>query len=235
METVMTLPTGATPKKKIKTGAVLGIIAGAFALAGGFFVFVYKDRDGNTLWKKLTSKTDGGKLEDIAEPTEAPPTGITKWTAESFPLKRGMFGGQIKLLQQKIGAGNDGKFGAGTEAKVIAKFGSPTVSRAQYDSVINPAATGGGTNFNSVKKALMGVSKNISGGIRYPAMGKNDSYLVDFYTNGRVVFNNKSGKVIAKGAYYKGGKTIKLDDGYSADNLSDVRFATYAVIKHIES
>lgn len=232
MEAIGMLP---PQPKKIKKGTIIAMVSAAAALTGGFFVFVYKGKDGITLFQKWTSGGGGEeKIENIAEPVEAPPVGAPKWIAESFPLRKGMFGGQIKILQKKIGAGSDGRFGSGTESKVMAKFGTATVSRAQYDSVVNPAATGGGSNFASVKKELSGIAKNIPGGIRYAVMGKNNSYLVDFYTNNRVMFNDKNGKAIKKGTYSKGGKVITLDDGFTTEEYLNVRFASYSVITHIE-
>ncbi|MFW9952378.1 MAG: hypothetical protein ACFFKA_19845 [Candidatus Thorarchaeota archaeon] len=37
--------------------------------------------------------------------------------------------------------------------------------------------------------------------------------IADFFTNNRVIIYNNNGKVIKKGSYSKGGKTIKLDNG----------------------
>lgn len=233
MEATMTLP--AQPKK-IKKGTVIALAGGAVALIGGYFVFLYKDNDGNTFWQKWTAASADKPIEKVDEPTEATPagSGTSRWIAESFPLRKGMFGGHIKNLQRALKIGDDGKFGTGTENAVKAKLNKTTVEKPDYDKIVNPSATGGGSNFERIKKALGSASQNISGGIRYAGRGQNRNYTISFYTNGRMNINDAaSGLLYKKGAYYDGGKKIKLDDGFTVTQ-NNAQFAIYAIIEHIE-
>jgi hypothetical protein len=211
METIMTLPVQSQPKK-IRTGTIAAIVSGVAALIGGYFVFLYKDKENKTLWQKWTSGDEDKRVEDIVDPSEAPPSGISKWTAETFPLKKGMFGGQVKNLQTALGIGDDGKFGSGTESKVMAKFGSPSVTKAQYDSLVNPKASGGGSNFSLLTKAIGNISKNTKDGLDATIQGANTNYVFRFYTNGRL-FIYKGSKELHRGSYSDGGKRIIIDKG----------------------
>jgi peptidoglycan hydrolase-like protein with peptidoglycan-binding domain len=58
------------------------------------------------------------------------------WTTESFPLKRGMKGGHVAELQRKLGISADGVFGAKTEAAVLAKQGTRTVTKEQFNQMM---------------------------------------------------------------------------------------------------
>jgi peptidoglycan hydrolase-like protein with peptidoglycan-binding domain len=116
-------------KKKI---IIIVIIFLAIGLAiGGYF-----------WWKK--KQEPGEAEEEIPEPIEPPPAGTSAWKDESFPLSKGMFGGKIKLVQQKLGLTADGKFGPGTEAAVKAKLGKATVDKADYDKLVPSMAASTG-------------------------------------------------------------------------------------------
>jgi hypothetical protein len=218
MEATMTLPAEALPKKKIKTGTVVAIAGGTVVLVGGFFVFVYKDKDGNTLWQKWTNKdsSSGDKaIEDVATPTDAPPAGV-KWVAENssnpFPLKKGMFGGYTKNLQKALGLKADGKFGSGTEAKVKSKWNKTTVDRADYNSLVNPVASGGGSNFSSLIQSLGTAGKNDKDGVVVIMQGANKNYMFKFWaSNGRMGVSPQQNQKWKMGTYVDGGKKIYMD------------------------
>lgn len=213
----MTLPKDAV-KIKSKRGLYIGLGATALALTGGYFVFIYKDKNGKTLWKKWTGKADEEKpIEKVDEPTDAPPVGV-KWVAESsnpFPLKKGMYGGYTKNLQKALGLNDDGKFGSGTEAKVKAKWGKITVDRDDYNSVVNPTASGGGSNFQTLLKEFKGHGTNDKDGVRFPAQGANKNYIFKFWTNGRMGVTPKDVQKWKMGTYIEGGKKIYMDGGYT--------------------
>jgi len=238
MEAVMTLPKDAV-KVKSKRGLYIALGATAFVLTGGYFVFIYKDKDGKTYWKKWTGKDDVEDIPVVDEPKEASPTG-TKWISEEslganpFPLKKGMFGGRIKLLQQKFGIKpDDGKFGKDTENAVVKKFGVPTVSQAAYNSVVNPTTTAGGLNFIELKKALPSA-QNTSDGIGMWITGQNKKFGFRFYAaNGRFSVES-SGKILKKGTYSEGGKRMKLDGDWTAYTESSALGNMKKIVEDIE-
>lgn len=215
MEATITLPAQAQPKKKIKTGTVIALAGGTVALVGGYFVFFYKDSDGNTLWQKWTGASGDKAIDKVDAPTEAPPAGV-QWVAESanpFPLKKGSWGGYTKNLQKALGLKDDGKFGSGTEAKVKAKWNKTTVDKADYDSLVNPTASGGGSNFQSLVKEFQGHGKNDKDGVRFPMQGANKTYTFKFWTNGRMGVTPNDVQKWKMGTYIDGGKKIYMDGG----------------------
>lgn len=158
--------------------------------------------------------------------TPVPPGSPTqKWVPETFPLNIGMFGPKIKSLQKALGFQNtnknapnyqDGRFGSvETRPAVIAKGYAVPLSLSDYNAIVNPAASGGGTNFQSVKTGLGTAGQNFSGGVIGYASGPNQVYSFQFYTNGRVFIYNPQKVEQAKGTYTDGGKTIALDGGGS--------------------
>ena len=80
----------------------------------------------------------GGAATKAAMPAA---TGSGTWVAESFPLRKGMKGASVKVLQQKLGVSADGAFGAGTEAAALKKFGVTTVSQTLFRSITQPVVT----------------------------------------------------------------------------------------------
>ncbi len=73
--------------------------------------------------------------------TVAPYAGTSNWVTESFPLRKGMKGASVRVLQQKLGVSADGAFGANTEAALVKKFGVATVSQALFRSITQPVTT----------------------------------------------------------------------------------------------
>lgn len=67
----------------------------------------------------------------------APTTSAATWTAESFPLRKGMKGSKVKALQQKLGVSADGAFGNNTETALLRTYGISTVSQAQYQTIVS--------------------------------------------------------------------------------------------------
>ena len=147
------------------------------------------------------------------------------WVAESFPLKKGMWGDKIKIMQQKLKIGDDGKFWTKTEEAVAKVLGGKTeVSVEDYTKITNQATTSGGYNFQQLKDALKGASQNFKDGILYVIQGKNKLYQFDFYAgNGRFFVSEKGNNVVLKkGTYDDGGRTMKIDGGPQY-NLSPIQ------------
>ncbi len=65
----------------------------------------------------------------------------TAYMGESFPLRKGMRGQRIKILQQKLGITADGMFGSGTEAALLQQYRMRTVSEVQYRQILQVAKT----------------------------------------------------------------------------------------------
>lgn len=199
------------------------IFVGLGLLIAGLLVwyFFFRDdecdpnRNGYTKKGKPSNKC---KAEDPKQSNTPPPAGTPAWIDDNtFPLKKGMWGSKVMAVQKALGIiPADGKFGSGTEAAVFAKFKENTVSKPNYDSLINPAAKGGGMNYENLKKNLTGA-KNFSGGIYVDMPGQNKNYQFYFFAdNGRFSFQEK-GKTgsIKKGSYFDGGKKMTIDAGKS--------------------
>lgn len=158
--------------------------------------------------------------------TPVPPGSPTpKWVPEAFPLTLGMYGNKIKALQAALGfttAQQDGKLGPMTQSALAAKGKALPLSQTDYNNIVNPPATGGGTNFQTVKTALGSAGQNFSGGITGYFSGPNQVYSFDFYTNGRVIIYNSQKKEVARGTYSDGGKKIAIDGGktYNANSVT---------------
>lgn len=143
------------------------------------------------------------------------PSGATQWVPDTtFPIKKGSWGSKVKAVQHALGIAEDGKFGAQTESALYAKIQKTELNQAEYNNLINPAATGGGTNFLKLKQTLGTLGKNFSDGVQYPVTGKNANYTFAFYTNGRFTFSEQGGSTfLYKGSYSDGGKTMSIDGG----------------------
>ena len=59
-----------------------------------------------------------------------------KWITESFPLRKGMKGSNIKLLQTKLGVSADGAFGEQTETVLMQQHGIKTVSKEKFTAIV---------------------------------------------------------------------------------------------------
>lgn len=163
----------------------------------------------------------------VADPndtnTPVPVGSLTpRWVPETFPLNIGMFGPKIKNLQKALGVQQDGKLGPQTSASLQAKGYNVPLSLVDYNKIVNPAATGGGTNFQSVKNALGTAGKNFTGGVTGYMAGSNEVYSFNFYTNGRVFVYDSNNNEKARGTYVDGGKSIFLDNGtnYNAGSVT---------------
>lgn len=189
------------------------------------------NRNGYTKKGKLSDKC---KVDDPTKTNTPPPSG-TQWIPDSsFPLKKGMWGSKVKAVQKALGISDDGKFGPQTEAAIYARFKENTVSEPNYNSLINPAATGGGSNYSQLKEALKNRSANFSGGIKTIEQGKNQNYQFEFYTNGRVIIFDAQQKEVVRGTYSDGGKKISLDGGKSSQ--TNAVYLTLAdIVKQIEA
>lgn len=63
------------------------------------------------------------------------------WVVESFPLRKGMKGASVKVLQEKLGVTADGAFGANTETALLKKFGVVTISQTLFNSITQPVTS----------------------------------------------------------------------------------------------
>lgn len=162
------------------------------------------------VWYFITMVPDPNK-SNTPVPDGSP---TPKWIPEVFKLDVGMYGKKIKALQKKLGIADDGKFGNQTKASVIAAGKTVPLSEPDYNAIVNPAASGGGANFQKLKAALGANAINFSGGVKYPIQGQNKNYRFDFYTNGRFFLNTIDvSDNIAKGSYTNGGQIMAVDGG----------------------
>lgn len=161
------------------------------------------------IFPKLSSCVADPNKDGIPVPTGSPtPT----WVDEFFPLNVGMFGPQIKKLQTALGIEADGKFGSQTATSVTAKGKVVPLDKPGYDSIVNPASSGGGSNFSQIKETLKGGSTNFNGGISYLVPGQNKNFRFDFYTNGRFFVNTAgTNDALKKGDYYEGGNRMVIN------------------------
>jgi len=162
------------------------------------------------LWYFMSSRVSDPNKNNTPVPPGSP---TPKWIPEAFPLNVGMYGSKIKALQKALGISQDGRFGQQTSGAIILKGKTVPLSETDYNAIVNPAATGGGSNFQELKNTLKG-SQNFSGGIIYAVPGQNTNYAFNFYTNGRF-FVNTLGKNdnLLKGTYYNGGRKMIIDGG----------------------
>lgn len=161
------------------------------------------------IFSNLTSCVEDPNDTNTPVPNGSP---TPKWVAETPPYNVGQFGPKIKKLQVALGIGADGKFGPQTRSAVIAAGKPVPLSESDYQAIVNPPASGGGTNFQGVKTGLGTAGQNFSGGVIGYASGPNQVYSFQFYTNGRVFIYNPQQVEQAKGTYTDGGKTIALDN-----------------------
>ena len=221
----MALTTG---QQKFAYGALifLGIIIAAAVV---YYVWFRDECDpSNNGFTKKGKPSDKCRVADPVVANVPPPAGCTWIPDSSFPLKKCMWGSRVKALQAKLGIGDDGQFGNDTLAAVQKKFNSPEVTEAQYNNLISPApapppAPIGGSNFNTVKKDLgsAGSTANCTGCVYTNSEGKNTTYIITFYTNGRVRVYDNNKKTFRMGTYIDGGKEIvidKKDGGYASGN-----------------
>lgn len=194
----------------------------AVVVIGGILIYIFRCK----LFPSLSSCVEDPNKNNIPVPPGSP---TPKWVPESFPLNVGMFGPKIKALQKALGfqstdknAPNyqDGYFGGEeTKSAIIAKGKTVPLSEADYNSIVNPAASGGGSNFQQIKTALAGGSTNFNGGISYLVAGQNKNYRFDFYTNGRFFVNTiNTNDALRKGTYSNGGKKMVIDGGATYEN-----------------
>lgn len=178
------------------------------------------DKKGYTKKGKLSDKCFD-KAQDPQTITTPPPAGC-KWISDStFPLKKCMSGNKIKALQTALGFTGvkvDGKFGTtDTLPAVQNKFGGRSeVTQAEYNALINPPATGGGSNYANLKKALGNSAKNFSSGVYVLIQGQNKNYAFDFYAdNGRFMMRESAtgSPILYRGTYKDGGKEMIIDNG----------------------
>jgi hypothetical protein len=201
--------------------AIVIIIVIVFVIAIGV--------SGYFLLKKMKEgKAEIAEIDEIPAPAEPPPVGA-KWVQEKFPVGKGMFGGMIKNVQVKLGLTADGKFGSGTEAAVVKKWGKKTFDKADYDALVNAeaiaaakaaaakaaaeaaakaeAASSGGKNYEAVKVATGYETTDSQGKVNsiWTVIGENDKYQFHFYKDGSWSLTKAGGKTALMGGTYSGG------------------------------
>jgi hypothetical protein len=102
MEATMTLPAQSQPKAGIKKRTIIGLVSGAVALTGGYFVFFYKDENNKTLWQKWTKKDGDAKDETEQKEEEKKPDAIIIPLKSIFPLNANEKNTNVKALQQAL-------------------------------------------------------------------------------------------------------------------------------------
>lgn len=217
------MATAAAPKSR--TGLFIIIAVGLIILGVVVWYFFLRgsgcDPNRNGYDKK--GKYDPKCKVDDPKTTNTPaPTGSSGWVSDSsFPIKKGSWGPKVKALQSAIGAKDDGKFGPLTEAALKAKTGKTEVAtQAEYDAIVSPQPTGGGTNFEQLKKNLVGNFKTLADGISTDVSGTNKKYRFVFYTNGRFSMAEIGAtQYLQKGTYLNGGTEMDVDGGNSYGNL----------------
>lgn len=149
--------TSSPSSRKGKGLLIGGLVTLGLAIAGGavwFFTRGGSDKKGKSSDLLLPDSTD--------KPTATKPTTTTtstapKWTAATFPLRRGMRGAAVKQMQQALMQrhgnvlpryGADGDFGGETEAALRGNGWPTEVSQAKFTeitSVLASGSTGGGS------------------------------------------------------------------------------------------
>ena len=82
------------------------------------------------------------------------------WVKESWPLKKGMYGDNIKKMQAAIGTKADSYFGPNTEAALIAKGYATTVTQALFAQI-----TGQSVAATTAQKAKQTAKSVVSTGL----------------------------------------------------------------------
>lgn len=68
-----------------------------------------------------------------------------RYTAESWPLKKGAKGENVRKLQIALGVSADGSFGPLTEAALMRKHGVTSVSLTLFNTIVGAAPVTGGS------------------------------------------------------------------------------------------
>jgi hypothetical protein len=111
-----------------------------------------------------TSEDDPSKITKDPEAATAIPESEKKktdWVAESFPLSKGMKGDNVSKLQDALSLGNDGKFGAGTEATLENIYKVKSVSKALFDTIVNQNKTSLPTTKSTIGRTLKSRGYNV--------------------------------------------------------------------------
>ena len=198
------------------------LFAALVILIGGSVIYYFFFRDecdpNNNGFTKKGKLSDKCTVKNPSSTNTAPPSG-TQWVSDTtFPIKKGSWGSRVKALQKAIGlstADQDGRFGGMTESALQAKTGKSEIpSQQEYDAIVNPPATGGGSNYSKLKASLGSGAENFSGGVYRQIQGQNKNYQVNFFTNGRFTLTEYGVTgVIKKGTYLDGAKKMIVDAG----------------------
>ena len=81
----------------------------------------------------------------------------TSYTAESFPLAKGMQGENIKVLQTALGVEADGKFWNATETALKNLYNVTTCSEELFKQITGQTKKKGFMNINLSEKAKKGI------------------------------------------------------------------------------
>ena len=132
-------------KTSTNTKAILGMLAAAALIIGGYFILRPKSDNENTKEGDDDLQKETDKI-NATKPTTPTPPYIPAPKTDVFPLKKGSKGINVGKLQSylikkygksvlpKYGADND--FGSETEAACINKLGTSAVSEIKFNSLM---------------------------------------------------------------------------------------------------
>lgn len=132
---------------KVKTLLIIGITVVTLTASGLIIASALKsgnndsgDNGGNSEPNKGgSSKNSGGSS-----------SGGSSYVSESFPLKKGMKGDNVKKLQNALGVTADGMFGNNTENALYAKYKVTSCNQTLFDSImLSYSKTNGGYSTNT--------------------------------------------------------------------------------------
>lgn len=135
-----------TKEKKTDNTALYIVYAAAAYFGLQFLLKPKRTQSAAVVNYPVTDPAAQAALPPAATPELKPlPAPKNTWVAESFPLRKGMKGPKIKVLQQKLGITADAAFGNNTEAALLSKHGISIVSQDLYKTITSAQPAKGTT------------------------------------------------------------------------------------------
>lgn len=135
----------------------------------------------------------------------------TKWIAESFPLRKGMKGTKVAVLQMKLGVNADGAFGDKTEAALLRQYGTKSLSLEKFKTIVQATST-------SIKSTSTDKSTVLKMGSKGP-----DVYRLQKWLGFKDKKAAKKGEPVADSAFGKITQTtLQKKTGLSAISLNQL-------------
>ena len=144
----------------MNTGAKIGIgiLVATGVGAGIYFGFIRKDSQGKTWAQRLMSPSEppvqtDPTIQPVVDTVAPPPRPSAPSSNESFPMKKGMRGPNVRMLQTAlinkfsigIQGGADGAFGSRTEAALALAGYSTPVSESDFNDILAGKRKGSST------------------------------------------------------------------------------------------